>query len=402
MVHGWNVIQPAVDLGFGCASGSPVDGTAAVSASFAATAVPSLVRAFGTRGIAGTVGARYPARGRQNLVQLFTPRYRDDPRPLLRRLAALGSRADAVQLELGVPLRWPGGWRRRFVEACTEALPALLAPQAQSTPEPPAASQPATQAWRQTLEIAGAGTSGLVALDGTGARLLLLPAEGGLVLFTGERTGGEAPGCVGGLRIERAGHCALRVHFTGPMVRFPDTTPFLDLERGLGGADVVESAEVALDFVPAHGEATGPADFGTVRGAAVLDGNRLSLDGLGFASAGTAPMVWPRVRAALDLGDGSRLSVTVGLADGSASGFLCRDGRHRPVAAAGARLGHGPDTLSEVHLDVLLDDGERVQLCPRPVHHLPVVRGHGATPLRLAYVCCRLAGGPGLAGWCEI
>src|SRR5262249_56336119 len=114
-------------------------------------------------------------------------------RGVVGRVAALGRGADAVQLELGVPLRWPGGWRRRFIDACTEALPALLTPGEQSTPEPPTASQPTTQTWRQTLEIAGAGTSGLVALDAAGARLLLFPAEGGLVLFTGERTGGEAP-----------------------------------------------------------------------------------------------------------------------------------------------------------------------------------------------------------------
>ena len=80
-VHGWNVIQPAVDLGFGCAHGTAVDRTAAVSPAFAASAVPALVRACAAHGIAATTGARYPARARENLVQLFTPRYRNDPRP---------------------------------------------------------------------------------------------------------------------------------------------------------------------------------------------------------------------------------------------------------------------------------------------------------------------------------
>ena len=39
--------------------------------------------------------------------------------------------------------------------------------------------------------------------DQIGARLLLFPPGGGLALFTGERTGGEEPGRVAGLRIER-------------------------------------------------------------------------------------------------------------------------------------------------------------------------------------------------------
>src|SRR5262249_18484715 len=96
-VHGWNAFQPPGDPGFGCAAGTPVGPAAAVSPGFAATALPALVRACGAHGIAATVGARYPARGRENLIQLFTPRYRDDPRALVRHLAALGARTNAMQ-----------------------------------------------------------------------------------------------------------------------------------------------------------------------------------------------------------------------------------------------------------------------------------------------------------------
>src|SRR5213078_1752849 len=102
-VHGWNVGEPAVDIGLGCARTAAlfaVGPDAAVSPRFAASAVRALVGACGGHGIAASVGARYPARARENLLQLFTPRYVDDPRALVRRLAALGRRTEAVQLEL--------------------------------------------------------------------------------------------------------------------------------------------------------------------------------------------------------------------------------------------------------------------------------------------------------------
>ncbi len=129
VVHGWNVVEPAIDVGLGCASGAvvPADGSAAVSPAFAAGGVRALVDACAARGIAATLGARYPARHRENLLQLFTTRHRDDPRPLVRALASLAPSVDAVQLELGIPLRWPGPWRTRLLDACVAAAPALAA-----------------------------------------------------------------------------------------------------------------------------------------------------------------------------------------------------------------------------------------------------------------------------------
>jgi hypothetical protein len=401
-IHGWNVIQPVVDLGFGCAAGTPVGPAAAVSQAFAAEALPAFVDACGTRGIVATAGARYPARGRENLIQLFTPRYREDPRPLVRQLAALGAQANAMQLELGVPLRWPGCWRQRLVDACTASLPALLANGA-SRAIPPTPSAPrGSKQRRHTLEIAAEGASGLVTVDANGGRLLLFPPDTGLVLFTGERTGGEEPGRVGGLRVAADTPGTLTVRFAGPMLRFPDTTAFLDLERGLSRASLVEHADVALDFTPKHPDGTGRAEFGVVRGRATLDGRTLELDGRGFASTGGDPGPWPRVRAALDLGRGGRLSLMVDLGTSVASGFLCRDGEHVAVVRARARLGRGDDPLAGFGLDVELAGGQRLELAPRPVHRLPVVRGGGPVPVRLVYASCRLPGVEGPAGWCEI
>ncbi len=401
-VHGWNVIQPAVDLGVGCARGMPLDAAAAVSPAFGERAVPALIAACAARGIAATLGARYPARGRENLVQLFTPRYRADPRPLVRQLAALGARADAVQLELGVPLRWPGAWRRRLVDACVAALPELLAADGPAAAGPVAtapASRPAPPR-RQTLEIAGDGTSVLVARDAGGARLLLFPPDGGLVMVTCERTGDADADAAGGLRVTTGADGAVHVRFAGPMMRFPDTTPFLDLERGLAAAAVVEQAEVAIDFDPVHPEARGD-DFGSVRGRAVLDGRPLDLGGHGFAGGGTGPTTWPRVRLALVLANGARLALTVGPDGGPASGFLCRDGRHQAVVGAEVRLGAGDDPFRGLAVDVEVAGGGRMSLTPQAVQRLPVIRG-GAPPLRLVYATCRLPAASGLAGWCEL
>src|SRR5439155_5118450 len=75
-------------------------------------------------GIAMSIGTRYPASHRNNLLQLFTPGRCDSDNPHVRQLAhwAAGGRVHAVQLELGIPLRWPGEWRERLVTAIVAAL----------------------------------------------------------------------------------------------------------------------------------------------------------------------------------------------------------------------------------------------------------------------------------------
>jgi len=169
-VHGWNVVQPAVDVGLGCAPASEpfaVGPGSAVSPAFAARALPRFVAACAERGIAATVGARYPARARENLVQLFTPRYREDRRPLVRALAALAPRVDALQLELGIALRWPGAWRRRLLEACAAALPALLAPLDGEPPPTGPLGAAAAPPGACRLEFVAPSLCGLIGVEAT-------------------------------------------------------------------------------------------------------------------------------------------------------------------------------------------------------------------------------------------
>ena len=422
-VHGWNVVQPAVDIGLGCSPGEHplgVSASAAVSQDFATGTVGALLAACAARGIAATVGARYPARARENLVQLFTTRHQRDRRPLVSRLAALASRCDALQLELSIPLRWPGPWRQRLVEAFLAALPrsgdgapAVLAPGAAAAaptpaaaaaarrPGPPALARAATAVAgaRGALEFVADGMCGLVALDRTGGRLLLFPPGGELVMFTAERVASSA-GDVAGLALERSAG-GLRVTFRGPLVRFPDTAPFLDLERGLGTASVVADGAVTLAFDPPHHAGSDGGDFGRVHGVVRLADDEHTVEGHGFAAAAGPPTVWPRVRAALRLGPARGLSLVVGTRDGSVSGFLCDGRHHRAVVAAEVRPTRSDDPLSHLELAVRLEDGELLSITARAARRLPVVRG-GHPAVRLLYASCTVDGMPGAAGWCEL
>jgi len=389
VVHGWNVVEPVADLGVGGAIG---DGAAAVTPAFATTGLRALLDACAARGIVATVGARYPARHRENLLQLFTSRYADDPRPLVRAVATYAPRVDAVQLELGIPLRWPGTWRARLLDACAAALPALAGRPA--APIVPPAVEPAEDPSAVRFEFTSAALCGLVATDAGGARLLLFPPGGGLVLFTGERVAGQGPR---GLRVVATAEGGLAIRLRGPLLRFAETTPFLDLETGLASAALVE-ADVALDFRP-----DGSRAFGDVAGSVVVEGDAFPVDGHGFAMDPAAtPDVWPRFRAALRIGDGAVLALTVGL-PGEARGFLRAGDREEAVRGAEVELAAWPAPLERVRLAVRLDGGRQLDLELRALHRLPVVRARGSTPLRLEFAACRLVAGPeAAAGWCEV
>src|SRR5262249_11059632 len=112
-IHGWNIVEPAVDVGIGLPRGADPFApgpTAAVSPRLAGAARPPLPAARAAGGTLARAAARYPARSPENLIQLFTTRHVDDARPLVRRLASLHDRVEAVQLELSLALRLPGPW----------------------------------------------------------------------------------------------------------------------------------------------------------------------------------------------------------------------------------------------------------------------------------------------------
>ena len=129
LIHGWNVIEPRVDLGVGVKSSGatllPACG-AHVSASDGFINGPLLdfIQALRRNGIKPSFGLRYPGAGANNLLQAFTQRHASSPVGPLRRLAALNARGalEAVQLELSVALRMPGRLRVETIAAIAESF----------------------------------------------------------------------------------------------------------------------------------------------------------------------------------------------------------------------------------------------------------------------------------------
>ena len=129
LIHGWNVIEPRVDVGIGVKSANgallPACG-AHVSASdgFVNGPLVDFFEVLGRSGIEPTFGLRYPGAGANNLLQAFTQRHASSPIGTLRRLAALNARGalEAVQLELSVALRMPGRFRAKTIAAIAESF----------------------------------------------------------------------------------------------------------------------------------------------------------------------------------------------------------------------------------------------------------------------------------------
>ena len=403
-VHGWNVVQAAVDVGLGCKTdGDPfaVGRRAAVSPAFAATGLARLLAACDAHGIVATVGARYPARNAENLLQLFTARYRDDPRASVRALAAAAPRVDAMQLELGIPLRWPGTWRERLCASIVASLPELLAPRPDAAgataTRPQAAPSPPRAPFR--VEFTSPGMCGLAALDGGvgGGRLLLFLPGNRLLLFTGERAG-AGPG--DGIRplVLRTDARGTAVRFHGSLLEFPDSTPFLDLETGLARGHLVD-ADVALDYAP-HA-ALGGDGFGDITGRVTLDGVPHDITGLGSTGGSFAEGPWPRVRVALRLSPDAALRATLAVRDNTATGTLIRGTERLDIVNGTATIVDPEDPFTRVELRLELANGEQLTVVARALHRLPVVRIQPAGSLRLDFAACHLEGETTPAGWCE-
>src|SRR5713226_511825 len=121
LIHGWNIIEPRIDLGLGLRSvGGELcpPGSACVSASddFINGPLTDLAERLRQLGIKPSYGMRYPGGGVQNLLQAFSSRHRESPVAALRKISETsisGGGVDAAQLELSVALRMPGELRAR-------------------------------------------------------------------------------------------------------------------------------------------------------------------------------------------------------------------------------------------------------------------------------------------------
>ncbi|HSU89935.1 MAG TPA: hypothetical protein VLI44_00715, partial [Sporolactobacillaceae bacterium] len=131
LVHGWNIIEPRIDLGLGLRNiGGELcpPGSACVSASddFINGPLTDLAERLRQIGIKPSYGMRYPGGGVQNLLQAFSSRHRESPVVALRKISeiSIDGIVDAAQLELSVALRMPGELRTR----CEDAIAAAFGP----------------------------------------------------------------------------------------------------------------------------------------------------------------------------------------------------------------------------------------------------------------------------------
>lgn len=125
-VHGWNMVVPCCDIGIGLRRrGGRLTGRFPVlSRERYDTTIAAIERELAARGVSAAIGRRYTASGRDNAAQLFSGRHaahEHEEVAALARLSAAG-RVDAAQLELGIPLRWPGAPRDALVEGLVAAL----------------------------------------------------------------------------------------------------------------------------------------------------------------------------------------------------------------------------------------------------------------------------------------
>jgi hypothetical protein len=318
VIHGWNVIQARIDFGLGARllSGrlQPVS-AAHITASegFINGPLAHLCAGLEAEGILPTFGLRYPAAGRQNLLQIFTPRFAQSRLEPLRALAGLcaGGAIDAVQLELSVALRWPGALRDTTVGLLVETFSGT-ARVAAPAKAPMVITRPHNDAARvkgKAKAIAGApfrfgveffdpshSIGVMASMDlygGGGARVIVLLPDGRVALCTAEGklelrrnrlTRGPIQLCADGRQVS--------VQFSGPVLVVPDASAYLRMERALatGGVDyatlkctlTLEHCTGPISFDPQF-FATGRRQigFGIATGEIMLEGVRYSLRALG-------------------------------------------------------------------------------------------------------------------------
>ncbi len=344
LIHGWNIIEPRVDLGLGLKLlGGELrpPGAAHVSASdeFIRGPLAEFAAHLREGGIKPSFGMRYPAGGAQNLLQAFTRRNRDSTVPALRAIAetAENGTVDALQLEFSVACRMPGPLREHCIDAMASAFSAssrianaqTVGAPIVRTPRPklvsPGPKAPPPQPTRVGIELydpkshIGAMASFDLGAGGFGARIMILLGARRVALFTGEgrveRT--ERGIALGALKLDQHGE-ALKLSFDGAAVIVPDSTEYLSIERALASGRLDPALRISVELTPFGTPldladilvaakdparlASALASFGKIVGEIVVEGDPrplggharagVSFTGLGPAKFASRRMAW--------------------------------------------------------------------------------------------------------------
>jgi hypothetical protein len=364
-LHGWHIGQPRCDIGIGAVEVDghlrlPAGAGLTVGESYLRRRVRRLQRACAARGIGASLGERYPASHRNNVLQVFCERGREgDPRWAQTIAAWCGAgRVSALQLELGAPLRWPGVWRERLLDALGEAFDAgtsfaevrrQSAPAADGGPATPsrlpteeARVQPVDLQFYDAAEnvgaLAGIGPVGTGRLAG---RLLFFLGQQRVALFTGEARAGDGPQ-VSPLRAWRDAD-TVRWSFSGPVLSLDDAALYVDLEAALA-ASHLQLAELHASFVPtADACAETGAQFGRVDGVVRIGGRTRRINSAAFAGVRALPsMASGHAVISMDLEGRAIVAHATSAAAGAVAVEFAAEGP-RQLCGAQLRIRNGPN-----------------------------------------------------------
>jgi hypothetical protein len=294
-IHGWNVVQARCDIGIGATLLDDEVGGAhapalSVSPHYVRHRLGRLRRLCADAGICATYGLRYPAAHPNNLLQIFRRSPHAPPCEAAARLAAWAStdRVHAVQLELGVPVRWPGLCRERFADVVESAFGATAA--TRPTPSDDLVGGPATCGLAPPVTMRvydprcrmGLLARRLVTPDGgSGTRLLLLRDSQRAALFTGvERSTHPIAYEIATFRPDSDG---LRFRFSGCLLEVDDARRYIDLEDAFAASRLIR-ADLDLAFRP-----RALPGYGRIEGRVAIDGGTALLDAHGFVDRVSLP-----------------------------------------------------------------------------------------------------------------
>ena len=349
LIHGWNVIEPRVDLGLGLRERAgrlhpPAGAHVSAGDDFIHGPVAMLSRRLHAAGIIPSFGLRYPGGGKENLLQAFTPRHAVSPLDSLQRLAAMSQRGliDALQLEMSVAVRLAGELRERNLDTLTaifsgaqhhmpgestHAHKPITVVRSAPTPRPVPKSQPAAISQAPPSRVGVeffdpvAGVGGMASFDfGTnaaGGRIMVLFDSHHAALFTGEGKPARDGTSIRLGPLELDAHPVHgRLGFRGTAVVVNDGAAYLSVEHALaeGRLDHAMQLSATLDFpstehadsdllaaylarvldggVAEDYRAVPAAAYGRLRGSIVIEGQRRELDAitrLGFSFTGLSP-----------------------------------------------------------------------------------------------------------------
>ena len=265
VVHGWNINQSRCDIGVGAdlerSSGRSAMPALTVSTDYAERVMRNLARDQSSFRV--TLGTHYPAAHYNNLLQLFR---RDASRasvlPPRLATAVRHGRCQALQLELGIPLRWPGRKRTHFIEQLSQAFDRSIttAPSPARPHHPKGLSRASLQLFDAATGLALlANVDRFPGLDRYFGRLVVFLPNGAVALYTGEaRDPAELASDGPSFTTVSDGR---RLRFDGSLLVTPNGDTYVDLEYALAHSNL-QDCRVELnqqghgECAPIHGSLT--------------------------------------------------------------------------------------------------------------------------------------------------